>query len=84
LTGRVTQVASCTDLAVVPVEEARITGEQSVKGAIYEAIRDHYWLLLAGLLLLVFVTLVLRALWLFVTRSEAYEEEGEFAGEVSS
>ena len=80
LTGRVTRVASCTDLAAVPVDEARVLGERPVREAAYEPIRNNYWLLLAGIALLVFVALVLRAFWLALGRSDAYEGE-ELPGE---
>ena len=80
LTGRVTRVASCTDLAAIPVEEARVLGERPVREAAYEPIRNNYWLLLAGIALLVFSALVLRAFWLALGRSDAYEGE-ELPGE---
>ena len=80
LTGRVTRVASCTDLAAVPVDEARVLGERPVREAAYEPIRNNYWLLLAGIALLVFVALMLRAFWLALGRSDAYEGE-ELPGE---
>ncbi len=80
LTGRVTRVASCTDLAAIPVEEARVIGERPVREAAYEPIRNNYWLILAGLALLVFVALVLRAFWLALGRSDAYDGD-EMAGE---
>ncbi|MCO4768502.1 MAG: cellulose biosynthesis cyclic di-GMP-binding regulatory protein BcsB [Deltaproteobacteria bacterium] len=81
LTGRVTRVASCTDLAAIPVEEARVIGERPVREAAYEPIRNNYWLILAGIALLVFVALVLRAFWLALGRSDAYDGE-EMPGEV--
>lgn len=73
LTGRVTRVASCTDLAAVPISEARVIGERPVREAAYEPIRNNYWLILAGIAALVFMLLVLRAFWLALGRSDSYD-----------
>jgi hypothetical protein len=81
LKGRVTRVASCTDLAAIPVEEARVIGERPVREAAYEPIRNNYWLILAGIALLVFVALVLRAFWLALGRSDDYDVEDGMQGE---
>ena len=67
-------------LAAIPVEEARVIGERPVREAAYEPIRNNYWLILAGIALLVFVALVLRAFWLALGRSDAYDGE-EMPGE---
>ena len=81
LSGRVTRVASCTDLAAVPTSEARVIGERPVREAAYEPIRNNYWLILAGIALLVFVALVLRAFWLALGRSDSYDVEDDLEGE---
>ena len=81
LTGRVTRVASCTDLAAIPTSEARVIGERPVREAAYEPIRNNYWLILAGIALLVFVALVLRAFWLALGRSDSYDVEDDLEGE---
>ena len=62
----------------VPVVGRKV--ERPVREAAYEPIRNNYWLLLAGIALLVFVALVLRAFWLALGRSDAYEGE-ELPGE---
>jgi len=77
LRGRVTRIASCTDLAVIPAEDLKAIGEQPARTSAYAPVRKYYWPLLIGLLLAGAVA-VLVVRWLKERRAEraAAEEDG--------
>ena len=88
LAGKVTQVASCLDLAIVPAEQVKILGEQPAREAAYVPVKTHYWWIILGLVLLAaFILLV--GIMLRKRRSrregedfEEYEEYEEINEEV--
>jgi len=77
LRGRVTRIASCTDLAVIPAEDLRAIGEQPARTTAYAPVRKYYWPLLIGLLVLGALAVLLFR-WLKERQAEraAAEEDG--------
>ncbi len=85
LEGKVTQVASCLDLAIVPAEQVKTLGEQPAREAAYVPVKTHYWWIILGLVLLAAFILLVGIL-LRNRRSrkdgEEYEEYEELHDEV--
>ncbi len=78
LQGRVTRVASCTDLAVIPLAEAREIGEQPARESIHAPVRKYYWLFFIGLLLLgVLIVLAVRHVQAQRAAREAEEADAD-------
>ncbi len=63
LDGRVVRIASCSDLAVIPVEEIELLGQRPVRDSAYGPVRKYYWPVLLGLLLLSMVAILLIKQW---------------------
>jgi hypothetical protein len=70
LSGKVTRVSSCADLAAVASDEIRYVGERPIREAAYQPIRRHYWWLLLGLVVFLIGVLVVRTVWLAPRRRE--------------
>ncbi len=73
LEGKVTRVASCLDLAIVPAEVVEVLGEQPAREAVYAPVKRHYWWIILGLVLLAGVILLVS----IVARSRRQRREGE-------
>ena len=72
LEGKVTRVASCLDLAIVPAEVVEVLGEQPAREAVYEPVKRHYWWIILGLVLLASFILLVS----IIARSRRQRREG--------
>jgi hypothetical protein len=77
LSGKVSRIASCVDLAAIPAEEREVLGKRPVREAAYEPIRNNYWPIFFGVLLGVALALLVRAAFLAFGRREEYVFEDE-------
>lgn len=75
LRGRVTRVASCADLAVIPSEQRRLLGQRPMKDAAYEPIRNNYWMIVGLLGVFVILMLSIRAFFIAWKRRQPGGEE---------
>lgn len=77
LSGKVSRIASCVDLAAIPAAEREVLGKRPVREAAYEPIRNNYWPIFFGVLLGVALALLVRAAFLAFGRREEYVFEDE-------
>ncbi len=75
LEGRVARIASCSDLAVIPVEEIEMLGQRPVRDSAYGPVRRYYWPVLLGLLLLAMVAILLIKQWKLRRAEQAYHDD---------
>lgn len=75
LRGRVTRIASCADLAVIPSEQRRLLGQRPMREAAYEPIRNNYWLIIGLIGVFVVLVLSIRAFFLAWKRRQPGGEE---------
>ena len=61
LRGRVTRVASCVDLAVIPGEARRVMGSRPMRQGAYEPIRNNYWLIIGVISVFIILTMAGRS-----------------------
>jgi len=73
LRGKVTRVGTCADLAAIPAKERQLIGEKPVREAVYEPIRNNYWLLIAGIAIGIIFVLAVRGFFLSLGRRKDYE-----------
>ncbi len=81
LEGKVTRVASCLDLAIVPAEQVKILGEQPAREAAYVPVKTHYWRIILFLVVLAGLIVLLSILLRARRRRREGEEFQEFGEE---
>jgi hypothetical protein len=80
LRGRVTRVASCVDLAVIPADERRMMGSRPIRESAYEPIRNNYWLIVGAIAVLIVLAMAGRSFLLAWRQRQSVGEDATDQG----